>query len=37
VLADLCGSGVIGQDADLVCFMYREEYYLSHDEPRQKG
>jgi replicative DNA helicase len=36
-LADLRDLGAIEQDADMVCFMYREEYYLSRDEPRQRG
>ncbi len=37
LLADLHNSGAIEQDADVVCFMYREESYLSRDEPRQRG
>jgi replicative DNA helicase len=27
-------SGSIEQDADVVLFVYREEYYLSNKEPR---
>jgi replicative DNA helicase len=32
--ADLRDLGTFEQDADVVCFMYREEYSLSRDEPR---
>ena len=37
LLSDLRDSGSIEQDADIVLFLFREEYYLINEEPGAQG
>lgn len=36
VMSDLRESGSIEQDADIVMFVFRENYYIKNEEPKQK-
>lgn len=36
-MADLRDSGSLEQDADVVMFVYRDEYYLRQEEPAETG
>lgn len=37
VMSDLRESGSIEQDADIVMFIFRENYYIQNEQPKQKA
>lgn len=37
LMSDLRESGSIEQDADIVMFVFRENYYIQNEEPKQKS
>ncbi len=37
IMSDLRESGSIEQDADIVMFVYRENYYIQNEQPKQKA
>lgn len=37
LMSDLRESGSIEQDADIVMFVFRENYYIQNEEPKQKA